>query len=353
MARYTPTERLGVNAVEKSVLEELEWLFREVPVLDFGIDGQIEIVESGDPKNKLFAVQIKSGNSYLTETAAGKDKYFTYYPSATHYHYWTNSSIPVIGVFRDDKGILYWQKLSANTIEKTKKGYKLEIPITNIFDKSCKANLEQFHKDWVPKSEYPILDKTSTVQSLLGIENFLISVQSLRFIRDSINYHGINFHGSKSKLSGTISDDISKITLSEQIELQKLKLSIRILKSRINSELQYLTSLSAELFRSYVMKIEILKEKFSDDPSILSNLKDEYAKSIEASKIISSMAKEIIELTSQVELNNSIHSLLNSEFHELNLLIPQLRNELISVIGYHDLINTGFELTIKELEKST
>ncbi|TSP10642.1 DUF4365 domain-containing protein [Cupriavidus campinensis] len=44
MARFNATEQIGVNAVQRIVLRELEWIFREQPVIDMGIDAQIELV---------------------------------------------------------------------------------------------------------------------------------------------------------------------------------------------------------------------------------------------------------------------------------------------------------------------
>ena len=47
MARYSTTERIGVNAVEHIVLHELGWIFREQPIVDMGIDAHIERVDDG------------------------------------------------------------------------------------------------------------------------------------------------------------------------------------------------------------------------------------------------------------------------------------------------------------------
>lgn len=47
MERYSATERIGVNAVERIVVSELGWIFREQPIMDMGIDAQIELVENG------------------------------------------------------------------------------------------------------------------------------------------------------------------------------------------------------------------------------------------------------------------------------------------------------------------
>jgi hypothetical protein len=45
--KYSKTERVGVNAVERIVINDLGGIFREQPILDFGIDAQAELVEDG------------------------------------------------------------------------------------------------------------------------------------------------------------------------------------------------------------------------------------------------------------------------------------------------------------------
>jgi hypothetical protein len=62
---YDPTERIGVNAVERIALEQLKWIFRERPIADFGIDAEIEEVRNGKPTGQLTVIQIKTGASYF------------------------------------------------------------------------------------------------------------------------------------------------------------------------------------------------------------------------------------------------------------------------------------------------
>lgn len=46
---HNQTERIGINAVEATFLSEFDWIFREQPVSDFGIDAQVEIVGGWSP----------------------------------------------------------------------------------------------------------------------------------------------------------------------------------------------------------------------------------------------------------------------------------------------------------------
>ena len=68
MPRFNNTERLGVNEVEKIFLS-FGWIPRLILQTDVGIDMEVEICDDGIPIGKLFAVQIKTGESYFKEKA--------------------------------------------------------------------------------------------------------------------------------------------------------------------------------------------------------------------------------------------------------------------------------------------
>ena len=56
-------ERLGVNAVAEA-MAKIGQIWRETPMADVGIDGQIEYVSpEGFATGRMIAVQIKSGPS--------------------------------------------------------------------------------------------------------------------------------------------------------------------------------------------------------------------------------------------------------------------------------------------------
>ncbi|MCH7369824.1 DUF4365 domain-containing protein [Aeromonas sp. MR16] len=130
MPRYEPIERLGVNEVERIVLNELGWVFREQPIMDMGIDAHLERVQEGNPDGKLLALQIKTGPSHFKE----KENSFTYYGNTTHLDYWTSHSLPVILVAHLP-GInkTFWQVITEETVSRTGKGWKVEIPKSNVF----------------------------------------------------------------------------------------------------------------------------------------------------------------------------------------------------------------------------
>ena len=60
------TERIGVNHCGE-IAERNNWLFREQPVNDIGIDAHIEFVDASGKPKQLLAMQIKTGESWFKE----------------------------------------------------------------------------------------------------------------------------------------------------------------------------------------------------------------------------------------------------------------------------------------------
>ncbi|MEM7183851.1 MAG: DUF4365 domain-containing protein [Spirochaetota bacterium] len=136
-------ERIGVHKTALIFLKGFNWIEREQPISDYGIDMQVEIVENGDPTGLLIALQIKSGQSYLEEQ---KGKYIVYRGESKHLDYWTSHSLPVIIIIYDDKKyIIYWEFVNKNTVELTEKAWKIKIPTDNKLDKISKAKLREYY----------------------------------------------------------------------------------------------------------------------------------------------------------------------------------------------------------------
>ncbi|VWB82629.1 hypothetical protein BLA23254_03899 [Burkholderia lata] len=138
MARYVSTERVGVNAVEHIVLNDLGWIFREQPVVDMGIDAHIELVDGGQPTGKLIAVQIKTGPSHFQENA---DAYI-FRGTLTHLDYWTNHSLPVILVAHlPESNRTHWVYVDVNKVHRAEKSWTISVPKTNVLSRKKKDDL--------------------------------------------------------------------------------------------------------------------------------------------------------------------------------------------------------------------
>ena len=129
------TERIGVNHCGE-IAERNNWMFREQPFNDIGIDAHMEFIElSGKPK-QLLALQIKSGESWFKEEKDGCIIFRDI--NERQYNYWTTNSLPCIVVlYNPNDDTCIWQKLTAETIERTYrgkgKGLFVKVPLTQVF----------------------------------------------------------------------------------------------------------------------------------------------------------------------------------------------------------------------------
>jgi hypothetical protein len=135
-------ERIGINKVESFFTEELDWIFREQSILDYGIDMQVEIKENGKATGLLIALQIKSGDTHCRENES--KNIFTYIGSLRHLEYWKNHSLPVVFIwYRQSNKSLYWQSVSLESkhININDKSWTLQIPTNQILNPNSKEDL--------------------------------------------------------------------------------------------------------------------------------------------------------------------------------------------------------------------
>ena len=132
---------LGVTQT-KLAIEKLDWLFREQPTEDYGIDAQIEVVEGDVVEGKLIALQIKSGMSWFKDPTSGG---WWYWPDAGHVKYWLNHSLPVVIVlFHPQTGHCHWQLVTRETLVETSSGgWKLLVPTEQILDENARTVLRE------------------------------------------------------------------------------------------------------------------------------------------------------------------------------------------------------------------
>jgi tetratricopeptide (TPR) repeat protein len=151
------TERTGVHSVGVRVEDGLNWLFRELPVNDFGVDAHIEQCIADRPTGKLIGVQIKSGESYFRE-ADSESVVFRH--SLRHLEYWLNYSVPVVIVLvHPERQEYIWELVSTATATRLDAGGRIRIPRQQRFDASA-----------IPKFE-EILANATTLASLKELEH--------------------------------------------------------------------------------------------------------------------------------------------------------------------------------------
>ncbi|PGU51914.1 hypothetical protein COD70_26250 [Bacillus cereus] len=124
--------------------DQVGWIFRKQYEGDYGIDAHFEIKNKGRATGRLIAAQIKYGPSYVTEH---KDHY-VFYGKYKHLHYWLTHSLPVVIVYVATKRInemliphFYWVEVKKEKIKTLKSTWKIKIPKSQTFAKSCIKDL--------------------------------------------------------------------------------------------------------------------------------------------------------------------------------------------------------------------
>ena len=130
----------GVTHTKLAIEDGLDWLFREQPTEDYGIDAHAEVVDGEDVRGRLLALQIKSGMSWFKETTPGG---WWFRPDAEHVQYWRNHSLPVVVVlYHPENGRCYWQLVNRETLVETSTGgWKLLVPEVQVLDDSARGVL--------------------------------------------------------------------------------------------------------------------------------------------------------------------------------------------------------------------
>jgi len=129
------TGRTGEIYAECFVTKELGWIYRQVHrENDFGIDGYIDIVDKENVTGKSLAIQVKCGDSYINKTTPDGIKYEG---SKQHLNLYLNLGVPVIlVVVNGDGNEAYWVEFEIEKTSETPSGWWIEIPKTNVLDKT-------------------------------------------------------------------------------------------------------------------------------------------------------------------------------------------------------------------------
>lgn len=97
-------ERAGILAVAAE-LNRLGLIWRETPMADVGIDGQIEFVDdAGWANGRLVAAQVKSGDAYFDDAGDA----WRFAPREKHRFYWERFPLPVLLFLHSANEGTYW-----------------------------------------------------------------------------------------------------------------------------------------------------------------------------------------------------------------------------------------------------
>lgn len=327
--RYSNTDRIGVNATESIVLNNIGWIFREQPIQDYGIDAQIEQVLDGNPTCKYIGLQIKTGKSHFHVS----DKHLTYYASHIHYNYWLNSNIPIILVAHiPDTNNTYWQHISEQNFQKAIKRWKLNIPLNQELNNKSLKRLNTI-----------LENAENTTKNNLEIENTQYDPQYLLKSEEYAKEINTTIHklGEKTNDYDNIFIEYNKIGISENDSRRKL--SVISLCKDLNIFSQELETKIIQFSESYVRGIFELNNAIIKD----------YFKTKDSKNITQA-------ITSYEELSNAIITaklclidLKEAIEHLPDKEIKQLRYPKLNLLNVFDLLINEFEVAANTSEKLT
>jgi hypothetical protein len=155
----------GIALITEIVLK-MGYVFRATPVLDGGIDGEIELRDrhSGAISNQIIKVQSKAVSKFANET----DDQFCFWPSSKDVKYWLGGNVPVIVVVScPDKCEAYWVSIQAyKNANPTTKGIHFDKAKTRL-DSGAADSLASLVKNSLYGKYTPPVSRTETLLSNL------------------------------------------------------------------------------------------------------------------------------------------------------------------------------------------
>lgn len=162
-------DRQGVSLSGLVFTRDLNWIFREQPVSDVGIDALVEVVSEGSATGELLALQIKSGDSFFREKT---DEGFVFRGDNCHLEYWLRYPIPVLLILcSPEQGRCWWQSIDYAYVRPTGKGWKTVVPLANELSEKSVEQIGAFVKSWQADRRargLPAEDELSVVFNWLG-----------------------------------------------------------------------------------------------------------------------------------------------------------------------------------------
>jgi len=207
---YNIEERIGVLSIAKIFITDFNWIFREQPINDFGVDGLVEITNDTNsgilPTGRLIGVQIKSGSSFFKELDSEN---FVYRGTKRHLNYWLNYSLPLILILYDKTvNTAYWEEVNESTTIFTKNAFKINIPRRKVLDRSSIDSLKKigYFKNRYEYNLWNLRSSVDEIRSITQRKKYLyVEIDTCHWtkgyqigliIKEEPNYGPGIFHGS-------------------------------------------------------------------------------------------------------------------------------------------------------------
>lgn len=133
--------RAGESFVDDFIHRKLGWIYRPIHrESDFGIDGYVDVVTEQNVTGQTLALQVKCGDSYYNKKTKGGIRYEG---ANKHLNYYLNCACPVVLiVLNGDCAQGRWVEFKANITSKSRSGWWIEVPESNVLDTSVRKAWE-------------------------------------------------------------------------------------------------------------------------------------------------------------------------------------------------------------------
>lgn len=295
------TDRRGINKLSTVSADELGWIFRELTIVDVGVDGFLEEAIDENPTGQFLAVQVKSGPSHFKGT--NNKKYLRV--SDTHKNYWLDMSLPIILVgFLPDKDILFWQEISHKYFIKTPMAWNLKVNFNNHLCSKSKAPLKKIITEFLKNREleFDLEEHNKEDIDKVKIQQYLEDIQ----LADEANSAIVNINKEMSGMKSEL--DLSTVKLNSFIE-QGLSIKDSVVKKEFDDIATTLASGS----RKMKTEISIFSECYGIGLSAFMNILREKFKLDKKAEEFRQKKSIILDLPAKIETAlKSLESLRNT-----------------------------------------
>jgi len=336
------TERIGVYATALLFTKELDWIFREQPIVDVGIDALIEQKIYGEPTGKFISAQIKTGQGNFHDS---KDS-LTLYVTKIHYNYWLNSNLPVIIVAHlPESDKTTWEIANEETFKKTPTQWKILIPKSKVLNKKSVEELNNIisgnkQTDFELQVQNGEISQSEIDQIVEDASLFGECVESLNVISNLITKLGNETANQRIKIDKFASQGLTEFDKRIKKTVKVYSESMNSITYKLNEEIEKFAFYFAKGFRSQE-KIAIIVYHVEQDYLTLQDLLDSLIK-------LKPNMRESIE--SMKFLRNSVSGLPKKYAHmkKARLRFLEVSNQIITEFKLAEKINNSFIETLEE-----
>ncbi|ALJ03842.1 hypothetical protein APS56_01160 [Pseudalgibacter alginicilyticus] len=336
------TERIGVYATALLITKELDWIFREQPIVDVGIDALIEQKLNGEPTGKFISAQIKTGKGNFHDSKNS----LTLYVTKIHYNYWLNSNLPVIIIAHlPETDKTTWEIANEETFKKTPTQWKILIPKSknlneNSIDELNKIISGNKQTDFELQVQNGELSQSEIDQIVEDAGLFSECIKSLNTISDLISKLGEETKNQRIKIDKFVDQGLSEFD-------KRVKKSVKVYSESMNS-ITYKLNAEIEEFAYYFAKVFSAQEKVS---IIVYHIEQDYATLQDLLDSLINLKPNMREsIESMKFLRNSVSGLPKNNAHlkKARLKFLEVSNQIIKEFKLAKNINNSFIETLNE-----